>query len=673
MTYVVTENCILCKHTSCVEVCPVDCFYEGEKMLVINPDECIDCGLCQPQCPSEAIKADTELASDEWLKVNASFSKAWPNITVSNGPLPGAKFWDGFKGKSVFVDSRSIDFGLVPDIEMLSNYQKLAEGSSISRSEWEAGLNGRDRGAKILLLSRKDFLLSPDRVNWVLNEMHSDFLKLFIELQSKNFEDDFIDILLKNSSKEVRLEIVKRRGNVLSPTQFEVVISDSEKSVRLEGLRHFHLFGTEEQFVAILERGDEDEILEITRNLKTDFCTRLIQFPSPRVRAKIYSRQDIKLTEAEIEDGLCDPDIEVCAALVYRKDFVPSESMIHKMLSSQHALLRAKAFGRDEFIFSKSEYEKGLSDLDFSVPLAIIGRKDFKPSPTEFLKLISTGDSSIIYSVCRKASSSCLDEVLDRADLELIDVIVGSGVDLTSLQIEKVLAKSSPEVALMILNRVEAGLTIRQVEIALTSSNEKVRLHVLHLFGPENLTAKQIERCLCDPCEKIRIIVIEACSISTSQMEQSLFDESEKVRCATVQRLDFLPSVSQFAWGLHDESMIVKRAFMLKYKIQDGHVVSIAHESLKMILHEISSIKNWTNRKKELREELDLLLKCCGYSYFSMDARRGFFNAFGDNDIVAISSKQNGFLKSMRGKNVHIVRLEHGRYSDVAFAALPID
>ena len=81
MTYVVTENCIKCKYMDCVEVCPVDCFYEGENMLVIHPDECIDCGVCEPECPAEAIKPDTEPALETWLKLNADLAKSWPNIT----------------------------------------------------------------------------------------------------------------------------------------------------------------------------------------------------------------------------------------------------------------------------------------------------------------------------------------------------------------------------------------------------------------------------------------------------------------------------------------------------------------------------------------------------------------------------------------------------------------
>jgi ferredoxin len=99
MTYVVTENCIKCKYMDCVEVCPVDCFYEGENMLVINPDECIDCGVCEPECPAEAIKPDTEPELDEWLALNAQYAKDWPNVTMKREPPADAKDWDGIAGK----------------------------------------------------------------------------------------------------------------------------------------------------------------------------------------------------------------------------------------------------------------------------------------------------------------------------------------------------------------------------------------------------------------------------------------------------------------------------------------------------------------------------------------------------------------------------------------------
>jgi ferredoxin len=95
MTYVVTDNCIRCKYTDCVEVCPVDCFYEGENFLAINPDECIDCGVCEPECPAEAIKPDTEPGLDKWLQLNNEYSRIWPNITIKRDPMPEAKELDG--------------------------------------------------------------------------------------------------------------------------------------------------------------------------------------------------------------------------------------------------------------------------------------------------------------------------------------------------------------------------------------------------------------------------------------------------------------------------------------------------------------------------------------------------------------------------------------------------
>jgi ferredoxin len=100
MTHVVTDNCIKCKYTDCVEVCPVDCFYEGENMLVIHPDECIDCGVCVPECPAEAIFPDTDPAAEpKWLTQNRAFASKWPNITRKKTPPPDADVWNGVPGK----------------------------------------------------------------------------------------------------------------------------------------------------------------------------------------------------------------------------------------------------------------------------------------------------------------------------------------------------------------------------------------------------------------------------------------------------------------------------------------------------------------------------------------------------------------------------------------------
>jgi ferredoxin len=99
MTYVVTENCIKCKFMDCVEVCPVDCFYVGENMLVIHPDECIDCGVCEPECPAEAILPDSDDRATAWAERNRDFAKEWPNITRKGTPPDDADDWKDKPGK----------------------------------------------------------------------------------------------------------------------------------------------------------------------------------------------------------------------------------------------------------------------------------------------------------------------------------------------------------------------------------------------------------------------------------------------------------------------------------------------------------------------------------------------------------------------------------------------
>ncbi len=97
MTFVVTENCIKCKFTDCVDVCPVDCFHEGPNFLVIDPDECIDCTLCEPECPAEAIFAEDELPKDQeqFIELNAELAKTWPVITEVKDPTEDAEEWNG--------------------------------------------------------------------------------------------------------------------------------------------------------------------------------------------------------------------------------------------------------------------------------------------------------------------------------------------------------------------------------------------------------------------------------------------------------------------------------------------------------------------------------------------------------------------------------------------------
>ena len=106
MTFVVTDECIRCKYTDCVEVCPVDCFHEGPNFLVIDPDECIDCTLCEPECPIEAIHAEDDVPDHQlqFIQLNAELAKEWPVITEKKDALPDAEEWSEVKDKLDYLE-----------------------------------------------------------------------------------------------------------------------------------------------------------------------------------------------------------------------------------------------------------------------------------------------------------------------------------------------------------------------------------------------------------------------------------------------------------------------------------------------------------------------------------------------------------------------------------------
>ena len=106
MTYIVTEACVKCKYTDCVNVCPVDCFKVGPNFLVIDPDECIDCAVCVPECPVDAIYAEEDLPADqmEFIQINRNLAAVWPTITKSIAPLEDAEQWATVKLKRHLID-----------------------------------------------------------------------------------------------------------------------------------------------------------------------------------------------------------------------------------------------------------------------------------------------------------------------------------------------------------------------------------------------------------------------------------------------------------------------------------------------------------------------------------------------------------------------------------------
>tara|TARA_B100000214_G_scaffold214367_1_gene155725 strand:- start:640 stop:1245 length:606 start_codon:yes stop_codon:yes gene_type:complete len=194
MTYVVTESCIKCKYTDCVEVCPVDCFYEGPEFLVIHPDECIDCGLCVPECPIEAIYPDDELPNDqiEFVEINAKLADVYENITESKEPLPDADNFKDVENKKQFLN---IDIGnkeKAPINEINSNTILLYDNGDIVINNTKFKINELSNMDNIIFENTLLDNLDKEKVvclNVEGKAYHEWAMKIMEFLQKNNFID----------------------------------------------------------------------------------------------------------------------------------------------------------------------------------------------------------------------------------------------------------------------------------------------------------------------------------------------------------------------------------------------------------------------------------------------------------------------------------------------------
>ena len=201
MAYVVTESCIKCKYTDCVEVCPVDCFYEGPEFLVIHPDECIDCGLCEPECPIEAIYADDELPENQiqFIEINARLADVYENITEAKDALPDADNYKDIEEKIHFLNIEVASEDAEPS-EIKSNNILLYDNGEIVLN------NSR---FKIDELSKVDNIIFE---NTLLDNLKKDEI-VNLDVEGKAYHEwamRIMEFLQKNNFSNVQIRTLKK-------------------------------------------------------------------------------------------------------------------------------------------------------------------------------------------------------------------------------------------------------------------------------------------------------------------------------------------------------------------------------------------------------------------------------------------------------------------------------
>lgn len=619
MTHIVTENCINCKHTNCVDACPVDCFKQTPLMLVIDPTECIDCAVCIPECPVNAIYAEEDVpeGQHQFIVLNRSFAQTSPRITRSTDPMPRADHWLGVKGKSIFVKISLVDEHFATDSDKVSHYQYLSTTTNLNEREWTQALESSDPIARFLAASRPDFVLNRSRLTKGLADTNENIRLLYLRLGAKDLNKAEIGILLSDSSVNVRLEILRTRTAELTKQQIDKALSDPAKSVRMSVLTSPTFCPTDKQFFRILDTGDYEEV-------------RTILFKMNATRAR--------------------------AALKHKS-----------------AVARAAAFGSHEIKLSPQEINLGLEDPDSDVRLAVINRDEFELTPPKFIALLATDDHTLVYRLCQRANEACINAALEGADSSAIVKLLESSDTLTNAQITKALASTSPEVELAALAKLDSKITQKQIDIGLRSKNENVRLKVLNLCNASSLKPLHVQKCLGDTSEKIRALVARRATLTPDQIEQALCDQSQKVRYAILCRPDFVPDHAQLNRGLKDRTKEIQQLFSKRFSVDNDQIIIAGKRDIHTVLLELSEIKTWTKRRHQLKEELELLLTDAKYRRFSSDARQAPFKSYGDHEVIEVPAKKRGALEAFRGKRIHLIRLGTGPYSSIEFAAKAID
>ena len=624
MTHVVTESCILCKHTNCVDVCPVDCFRETPFMLVIDPDECIDCAVCIPECPVNAIWAEEDVPAGQksLIAVNQKLALIGTAITRRKSPLPNAEAWKEIPGKAVLVESDLTD-GQVTNVDVkMDRLQHLSTAERLSPGEWTSAMNDSNPLIRLLVVARSDFSHERKRLDRALADLSDDVRRICIEKCGAELTKADVKTLLFDPSSGVRLALLRAKASTLTKDQVEHTLNDLESEIRLTVIQAPGFCPTDQQLFRGLERGNWVEVKAMLERMSKVQTALVLAHPSADVRSAAYGYTALALTPAQIQAGLQDPDEQVRRA--------------------------------------------------------VIDRDDVQLTPRQFVDIIGSGRLDIIDAASRKASTECVEEALNLADESLCARVIGQASTMTTDQVNRCIADPRSEVALTVLKKKGRKLTQGQVSIALQSTSPEVRRLAVDLYGVERLSAKHFSACLSDSDEMIRCLAVscQLVEISENQMEQALVDRNLRVRSAAASRKDFLPNVLQFKRGQADKSNKIREIYSTRFALVKGKIVDVSKQNkfeparqLKNILKEIAGIETWTSKKHQLKDELLVLLQKLDYVQFSVDARQAWLSQIGEHTVIDVPHNKRGHLQPMRGKKVHLVCVGHGSYSTIAFAA----
>jgi ferredoxin len=451
MAFVITENCIKCKFTDCVDVCPVDCFHEGPDFLVIDPDECIDCTLCEPECPANAIFDEDKLpeGQEQFLELNAELSKQWPLITEAKAPLKDADLWNGKPGKKSYlgigISEEDLQAGFVSSLvdERVRSIKMIKQ---LTDFQIEAALNDQSFEVRFALVDKNDINLSPDQIDRLLTDSEESVRLATLNHKDFTLSIEQIEMGLTDPSLEVLLAYLQRDDLVITLKQFNQGLESTNDNVQISYTKHHEYKLTPEQIetgliapstlvkLAYLERPDVI--------LTPDQLTRGLMDPDTKLQRFIYERPECVLGIDKIHWVIeqCTPAIAVSLLNKHKKKLVFSD--VEKGFLSQHAEIRLFFAQLTILDYPLDFIEKGLTDNNANVRTAFAKRKDFTPSPAQVSRGIKDSEATV-----RLALFSRKDIVISQEDKFqiYIDALIEFEEDYDGENIAKTIKKIKKE------------------------------------------------------------------------------------------------------------------------------------------------------------------------------------------------------------------------------------
>ena len=620
MTHIVTENCIQCKHTECVDICPVDCFKETPLMLVIDPDECIDCAVCVSACPTNAIYAEEDVPQNQekFIKVNSFFSKRKEvnSITKRKEPLGTAKAWLHIENKIQYLE---LDF----DALLISLQKDLqnTDGSlranavncldTLTPEQIESALMDSESIVRKTIAKREDFLPTSDQFSRGLLDITAEVRAVFFGLKKVSLSGEQIELGLNDNFELVRC-ITLNRNFVPSKSQF---------------LRHVKNQNTTEQALmwGKLDRFIFDEIAE---NQNNSILIRAIrEFREPLLSDdinKLLKNKDFNVI-VEILDR----------SIKYPADCLLNSEQIDNFLTHTEEKLRIKLLDKYANKLTPGQIERCLKDSVGDVRRVAVSLKKKLLSPEQV-------ESALV----------------DESEIVRIEVLKVKKLVLTTNQVDRALRDSSDEVRLAVVRNNQNLFTSNQIDFLLRNGSEAVLLDLLSRKYL-SISEDQYNYINLNCSIFIRKKVVEKIGFTPSikQILQGLSDE-----CVDI-RYEF----RKFIGSLDNETL-------LNNAIKGYSLITCTFtDSIEDTLERMQILDTWTTEKKALKDKLIEQLKEANYVFFNTSSRTALISNVGESCLYDVPLKKRGGLTRFAGKRVRLVCVGHERYSSVIIAAQSIN